>query len=84
MDFIQGGKPMTPGHIAAWKRLQRVSLYHAAQLYSESRHSRNPRHVSVTEVIQENVGILGKGTEEDVKYRLMWYVQFFPSVFSAS
>jgi hypothetical protein len=75
---------MTSGHIAGWKRLQRVSLYHAAQLYSESRHARNPRYVGVPEVIRENVDILGRGTEEDVKYRLAWYVEFHPSVFSAS
>ena len=75
---------MTNEHKAGWNRLQRVSLYHAAKLYSESRHSRNPRQVGVPEVIKENVDILGHGTENDVKVRLMWYIEFYPNVFSAS
>ncbi len=75
---------MTHGHRAGWNRLQRVSLYHAATLYSDSRLSRNPRQVHVPEVIKENVDILGRGTENDVKARLMWYIAFYPNVFSAS
>jgi hypothetical protein len=81
---VQNGVEMTAGHKAGWSRLQRVSLYHAAKLYSESVHAKNPRHVSVPEVIKENVEILGKGTEEEVKARIHWYITFYPEIFSGS
>ena len=84
---------MTCGHRLAWSRLQRISIYHAGLLYQSGsikrqycgRHrGQNLYQVSVPEVIRENVAILGRGTEEEVKYRLNWYVEFFPTVFSAS
>ena len=75
---------MTHGHRAGWSRLQRVSLYHARELYCGSSHSKNPRRIGVPAVIRENVEILGRGSEEDVKARLMWYIAFYPDVFSGS
>ena len=75
---------MTPNHLAGWRRLQEISLYHATEIYCSRVHSRHPRSVSVPAIIKENVDILGRGTEEDVKYRIYWYLTFYPSVFDAS
>jgi hypothetical protein len=53
-------------------------------MYSDSVHSKNPRQIHVPEVIKANVDILGRGTEEEVKARIFWYVTFYPSIVNAS
>lgn len=75
---------MTSGHRAGWSRLQRISLHHAREIYCGSPHSKNPRRIGVPAVIRENVDILGRGTEEEIKARIMWYLTFYPEVFSGS
>jgi len=79
---------MTNGHKAGWSRLQRISCYHATKLFTESRGfnrlTQRLKPIPVPEVIRENVEILGKGTEEDVKARIHWYITYYPDVFSES
>jgi len=78
---------MTHGHIAAWRRLQRVSCDHAMALAGPKPFSSgrlNRRQIGVPEVIRENVDILGRGSEEEVKARLNWYVTFHPWIFGES
>jgi hypothetical protein len=36
---------------------------------------------SVPREIEENVEILGRGSEEEIKARVLWYVTFEPGIF---
>jgi hypothetical protein len=75
---------MTSGHRAGWSRLQRISLHHASILPVRKCGTGYRRQIAVPEIIQDNVKILGRGTEEEIKARIMWYLEFYPSVFSGS
>ena len=58
-----------------WLRLQHISCAHARQI-GKCGH----RQHHVPDVIQENVEILGKGTDEQVKARLLWYHSYYPAL----
>jgi hypothetical protein len=75
---------LTSGHAAGWRRLQRISCHHAAVIGPQRGWTVFHPCVYVPEVIRENVEILGRGTEEEIKARILWYVTFYPSIFSAS
>ena len=71
-----------------WIRLQRLSCEHALRIWIDagspqpSRYMRS-RGLSVPETIQDNVKILGRANEEELKARVLWYVTFHPTVFDA-
>lgn len=73
---------MTNGHKAAWQRLQRISCIHALALMPKK--FGRPRSIGVPQVIADNVAILGRGTEEEVKARNLWYLTFHPAIFKQS
>jgi hypothetical protein len=83
---------MTTGHQASWTRLQKISCTHAAQLWQEMHKPESMGHKPnrhnpgcyVPNVIRENVEILGKGSEEDVKARVLWYITYYPSIFTSA
>ncbi len=76
---------MTRGHKAGWNRLQRISCYHAAELFGKAPQFYNRhRQIGVPETIRENVEILGRGTEEDIKDRIWWYCTFHPAIVNAT
>lgn len=73
----------------AWSRLQALSCRHAAQIHRASYGPVNNAHrsrymssIGVPEVIQENVGILGRGDEAELKNRVFWYIMFHPAIFN--
>jgi hypothetical protein len=71
----------------AWSRLQALSCEHNARLFASGQLARmTPRGVrgksiNVNREIQENVDILGRGNEEEIKARVLWYVTFEPAIF---
>ena len=73
---------MTHGAQLAWARLQRISCHHARQMFAETYGVHQPRRIYPPEVINENVEILGRGDEEELKHRMLWYVTFYPQVFT--
>lgn len=83
-------RTMTQGHAAGWRRLLAVSCAHAAELANIKPSLMggcgrlNRKQISVPEVIRGNVAILGRGTEEAIKARLMWYLTFHPAVCNVS
>ena len=67
-----------------WSRLQTLSCAHAMELWRNgiaTDWSRVTRRVSVPEVIRENVEILGRGDDEEIKARVLWYITFHPGIF---
>lgn len=66
-----------------WSRLQALSCYHAADIYSKRTARYCRRGTSVPEDIAENCEILGRGDEEEIKARVLWYLDVFPKVFTA-
>ena len=75
---------MTHGHKAGWSRLQRISIAHANAIGPQRCGTAYRRQIAVPDVIRENVDVLGRGSENDVKARLMWYLTFHPEMYSAS
>ena len=76
---------MTP-----WDRLQALSCEHANRLYAAGRthcHTINRRYrlpaVFVPDVIKENVDILGRADDAEMKNRIFWYITFYPDIFDA-
>jgi len=68
----------------AWTRLQCLSCTHALQLWCDGATQRKYiRGVSVPEVIDENVKILGRGDEAEIKHRVHWYITFHPAIFDS-
>lgn len=63
----------------AWVRLQALSCCHSRRLY-QSRTNRW-RGCIVPAEIAENVDILGRGDEEELKARVLWYLDQEPAVF---
>jgi hypothetical protein len=69
----------------AWRRLQHISCAHALVIgahKSSGRFDRRGRRyeIAVPEVIRENCEILGRGSDVDVKYRLLWYATYHPKL----
>lgn len=64
----------------AWSRLQAISCCHANQI--GPRYNFGRKSISVPDVIKENCEILGRGDESEIKARVLWYVQFYPAVFT--
>jgi hypothetical protein len=69
------------GLAAAWQRLQALSCAHASKLYTGCSLMRGHRRVSVPEVIEENVEILGSSDEGRIKARVLWYMDTHPAIF---
>jgi hypothetical protein len=68
---------------AVWNRLQCLSCEHAFRLWKDGTSKRSYRRgVTVPEVIQENVDILARADEAEMKARALWYVTFHPDVFN--
>lgn len=65
----------TPGiETKHWTRLQQTSINHALSI--------GPRkswrqHVPPQD-IRDNCDILGRGSEEEIKARLLWYLTYYP------
>lgn len=75
---------------AAWNRLQCLSCEHSVRIYVARKHGASASRAraycrtgtSVPHDIADNVDILGRGNEEEIKARVLWYVQFFPDIFN--
>jgi hypothetical protein len=65
---------------SAWSRLQALSCVHNAELYRAGK-TRRWRGVSVDPEIQTNVEILGRGVDDEIKARVLWYIDYEPAVF---
>lgn len=75
---------MTKAEITAtaWRRLQYISCERANALYATGKTRRMfGRGVIVPEEIEENVKILGRANEEEMKARLMWYLTYHSELF---
>jgi len=68
---------------SVWMRLQCLSCEHARRIGPQYIRTWPKRQVSVPETIQENVEILGRGDEVEIKSRVLWYITFHPQVFDA-
>lgn len=69
-----------PGMITPWQRLQATSISHANALGVKHFMGRH----TPPEVIRENCEILGRGNDEEIKARLMWYLTFCPKHWTGS
>jgi len=77
----------------AWNRLQKLSILHSNKLYKDGGFGVYPfynkktktydQYVSPPEIIRDNCEILGRGNEEEIKARILWYLTFYPSIFDA-
>jgi hypothetical protein len=74
-----------------WNRLQALSCEHALRIYVAGRKG-VPAHIrrgycrpgtSVPGDIAENVDILGRGDDAELKARVLWYMDYFPDIFDA-
>ncbi len=69
---------------AAWNRLQCLSCAHSALLWQKRGRQTSGyfrRSISVPDVIEENCRILGRGDESEIKYRVLWYLTYYPDLF---
>jgi hypothetical protein len=65
-----------------WNKLQCLSCEHSFRLWKTgSYRSKYHRGVTVPEDIQENVDILGRSNESEIKTRIFWYITFHPDIF---
>lgn len=74
--------------MTAWTRLQALSCAHNLELWLAAgkprpiRGSHIRRSIAVPEPIRDNVKILGRGDEEEIKSRVLWYLTFHGGLFS--
>ena len=67
-----------------WNRLQCLSCAHSLNLWRAGQTRRKyTRGVIVADDIRENVEILGRADDEEIKARVLWYLTFFPKLFDA-
>lgn len=72
-----------------WSRLQALSCEHNNRLYASgvladlTPSGVRGKSINVNFEIEENVKILGRGDDEEIKARVLWYVTFQPAVFDA-
>jgi hypothetical protein len=69
---------------SAWNRLQCLSCAHSLSLWRSGQTRRKyTRGVDVAEDIRDNVEILGRADDEEIKARVFWYLTFHPGLFDA-
>lgn len=72
------------GLAAGWKKLQALSEAHALKLRADLSSGRfiggRKVGIAVPEDIQENVEILGRGDEREIKNRIHWYSMYYPDL----
>ena len=80
---VEEPKQMTKTN-SAWNRLQCLSCEHSLSLWrSGATRRKYSRGVEVSEDIRDNVEILGRGNDEEIKARVLWYLTFHPGLFDA-
>lgn len=81
---IRNPNSSAAGSNSAWSRLQALSIEHAKKLGAQIGGSYRHRQHFPQEVIRENVEILGRGDDEEIKNRIHWYITFHPEIFDAT
>ena len=82
---MKGGLITDPILGLVWRRLQHISCAHAILIQRDRYQAKGKYHKDrfgrgVPESIEDNVQILGRGDEEEIKGRLFWYQTYYPEL----
>lgn len=66
-----------------WNRLQKVAIEHGRRTMKPQKHGRR-RFVIPPEELSETCAILGRGDDEEMKARVIWYQNVLLSIWAAS